>query len=151
MAYDVYPPINFNTTGRPLKLTPDQLLEKFKEYVEWAKNNPIQTKVKVDAKSVQGENYGNTTTENKPRLVSVGGFCVYIGETSSWWTNLGKGKRGDEFLRVKALIREFCEDYQKEMASANIFNANIISRLLGLVDKQQVEADVDFHFKFGDQ
>ena len=50
-----------------------------------------------------------------------------------------RGKRGEEFSRVKSSIRTYCEDYQKEMASAEIFNANIISRLLGLADKQMVK------------
>ena len=44
---------------------------------------------------------------------------------------------------VKDLIREFCEAYQKEMAAAGIFNSNIISRLLGLVDKQQQESRIE--------
>lgn len=132
-------PVRFNL-GRPLKCTPEELLEKFKEYVEWCQENPILTKVRLDARSVEGIAYGNTTTEEKPRMISVGGFLCYIGESSAWWTKLEERKRKEEFVRVKSLIREFCEEYQKEMAANHIFNANIISRLLGLADKKQVEA-----------
>ena len=76
-----------------------------------------------------------------PRLVSVGGFLVWIGEDARWYSELEKGKEGERFSKVKAYIREYCENYQKEMASANIFNANIISRLLGLADKKEVAVD----------
>lgn len=126
--------------GRPLKCTPEELLEKFKEYVQWCQDNPILTKVRLDARSVEGIAYGNTTTEEKPRMISVSGFCIFIGVTLRWWGELENGKRKKEFSAVKDLIREFCEDYQKEMAANHIFNANIISRLLGLADKKQVEA-----------
>ena len=50
-----------------------------------------------------------------------------------------EGKRADEFLKVKEKIKNYCENYQKEMAAAGIFKENIISRLLGLKDKQEVE------------
>ena len=136
--YDVYPPFNFKL-GRPLKYKPDELLEKFAEYVTWAKEHPIPIVRKVTSTTTEGKVYGSDTEEHKPRLLSIGGFLVFIGAERSWWDNLNEGKRGEEFLRVKAIIREFCEDYQKEMASAEIFNANIISRLLGLADKKEVE------------
>ena len=50
-----------------------------------------------------------------------------------------EGKRGEEFLKVKEKIKNYCESYQKEMAAAGIFKENIISRLLGLKDKKEVE------------
>ena len=132
------PPVKFADKGRPLKYTPKELAEKFVEYVEWCKNNPIILGTEVKNTSVDGREYGNTTKEMKPRLVSVAGFLVFIGESSRWWGELNDSKRQD-FSVVKALIREYCEAFQKEMAANNIFNGNIISRLLGLADKQQVE------------
>ena len=66
-------------------------------------------------------------------------FLVFIGKTESWWKNLEEGKRAEEFLKVKEKIKNYCENYQKEMAAAGIFKENIISRLLGLKDKQEVE------------
>ena len=138
MEYDVYMPINFKL-GRPLKYKPDELFEKFKEYVQWAKEHPIPIVRRVTNTTTKGDTYGSDSVEHKPRLLSIGGFLVFIGADRNWWDHLDNGKRGEEFLRVKAIIREFCEDYQKEMASAEIFNANIVSRLLGLADKQMVK------------
>lgn len=133
----IYPPVRFNL-GRPLKLTPNQLLQKFREYVQWCVDNPIVITSTTSGVSSNGSGYSNETKDEKPRLVSIGGFLVFIGESRRWWGELDNSKR--DFSVVKDLVREFCEDYQKEMASANVFNANIISRLLGLADKQQVEA-----------
>lgn len=132
-----YPPVHFAEKGRPLKYTPKALAEKFLEYLKWAERNPIEIKTSVDSVSTKGETYGSTTTEQKPRLISIGGFLVYIGATRFWWSELDRSKR--DFSNVKAIIREYCEEYQKEMASAGVFNGNIISRLLGLADKKQIE------------
>lgn len=138
MNTDIYPPINFS--WRPLKYTPEQLLEKFQEYVQWAIDHPIETggKTVVSGGGSDKQWTNETVKEEKtPRLVSIEGFLVHIGSGPSYWSQLDKSKRGDDFLKVKSFIREYCAQYQKEMASAGIFNANIISRLLGLADKVQ--------------
>ena len=150
MNENIYPPVRFNL-GRPLKYTPQQLAEKFAEYVEWEKEHPIRIKTTETSTSVQGIPYGKEAVEEKPRLVSIEGFCIWLGEARRWWDELDNDdrKRKDEFARVKAKIREYCEKYQKEMASSGLFNANIISRLLGLADKQQVEGQMNYTFNFG--
>lgn len=135
---NLYPPVKFKELGRPLKYTPKQLAEKFAEYVDWCRKNPIVVGTKTENTSVEGIAYGAKTYEEKPRLVSIGGFLVYIGATKQWWADLDNSKKAS-FSDLKAHIREFCEAFQKEMASANVFNGNIISRLLGLADKQQVD------------
>ena len=147
---NLYQPVRFNL-GRPLKLSPDQLLQKFQEYVQWCLDNPIVLKTTTTGISAQGTRYGNEIKEEKPRMVSIGGFLISIGETFSWWKNLESGKRKEEFLKVKDLIREFCEDYQKGMAAANVYNANIISRLLGLADKKQVETNAPINLTLTSQ
>ena len=144
-----YPPVRFPEKGRPLKYTPVKLQEKFVEYVQWCKDNPIVLGTKVSNTSVEGIPYGSVTTEEKPRLVSIGGFLVYIGATRSWWGELDRAKQ--DFSAVKDLIRGFCEEYQKEMAATGIFNANIISRLLGLADKKQVETNAPINLTLTSQ
>lgn len=137
---DIYPPfVNPMGVGRPLSYKPKELLSKFEEYLKWAENHPIENVYKTSGVSFSGDSYGNTNTNFKPRLISIGGFLVFIGKTESWWKNLEDGKRGEEFLKVKEIIKTYCESFQKEMAAAGIFKENIISRLLGLKDKQEVE------------
>lgn len=133
-----YPPF-VRDVGRPLSYQPEELLEKFQEYIQWAEEHPIENIFKTSGVSYSGDHYGNTNTNFKPRLISIGGFLVHIGQTESWWKMLEEGKRGKEFLKVKEKIKAYCESFQKEMAASGIFKENIISRLLGLKDKQQVE------------
>jgi hypothetical protein len=136
---DIYPPFVYHEVGRPLKYKPDELLKKFVEYIQWAKEHPIENVYQTSGTSYTGDSYGNTNKNLKPRLISIGGFLVFIGQTESWWKNLEEGKRAEEFLKVKEKIKNYCESYQKEMAAAGIFKENIISRLLGLKDKKEVE------------
>lgn len=136
---DMYPPFVYSKVGRPLSYKPMELLEKFVEYIEWAKEHPIENVFKTTGTSYAGDGYGNTNRNIKPRLISISGFLVFIGKTESWWKNLEEGKRAEEFLKVKEKIKNYCESYQKEMAAAGIFKENIISRLLGLKDKKEVE------------
>ena len=136
---DMYPPFVYHEVGRPLSYKPKELLQKFVEYIEWAKAHPIENIYETSGTSFTGDSYGNTNKNLKPRLISIGGFLVFIGQTESWWSHLKDGKRGEEFFKVKDKIKSYCESYQKEMAAAGIFKENIISRLLGLKDKQEVE------------
>lgn len=133
-----------NPLGKPPRYTPEQLAAKFEEYLQWCQDNPI-----VIEDHTEYANGFSHNTAKKPRLVCLSGFELYAGVDDSWWSKLSKRSRGEEYVRVKARIKMLCETYQKEMASAGIFNGNIISRLLGLADKQQVEGQVDYNFKFG--
>ena len=126
--------------GRPLHYTPKQLAEKFEEYVHWCENNEMEIEEKQ--KGIVGNGYVDKSTKNyKQRLVSVHGFLVFIGKTKRWWSQLSDGKQGEKFSYLKVSITEYCEDYQKEMAAAGVFNANIISRLLGLADKKELTGE----------
>lgn len=136
---DIYPPFVYHEVGRPLKFKPHELLEKFKEYIQWAKEHPIENVYQTSGTSYTGDSYGNTNKNLKPRLISIGGFLTFIGQTESWWKHLEEGKKAEDFFKVKEKIKNYCESYQKEMAAAGIFKENIISRLLGLKDKQEVE------------
>lgn len=138
---NIYPPLRFKLQGRPVNYTPEELWEKFGEYVQWAKDNPIVLGASETSTNAEGKSWDKDTQRQIPRLVSIGGFLVFIGEDDSWWSKLDNRREGEKYVRVKNYIRRYCENYQKEMASANIFNANIISRLLGLADRKEVKAD----------
>ena len=135
---NAYPPFRdpYKSVGRPLHHTPEELAGEFAKYVEWCRENPIE--IKRTTRGRTGETpFDREEVEKKPRLVSIGGFLVWLGEDDVWWSQLENGKHGAEFSRVKARVRVYCEEYQKAMASSGVFKENIISRLLGLADKQQ--------------
>lgn len=142
---NIYPPFRnpYKQTGRPLNYNPEELAAEFEKYVKWCADHPI-----VVTRSAKGKNssaagdssFNRDDVEEKPQLVSVGGFLVWLGETERWYSELETGTFGEEFSKVKARVRVYCEEYQKAMASSGIYKENIISRLLGLADKQQVSS-----------
>lgn len=128
-----------NPLGKPPRYTPEQLAEKFTEYVQWCKDNPIELKTTT---TYANGNWAEVE-DTKPRLICLSGFELFIGVSDSWWAMLAKRKRGEDYVRVKEQIKKLCETYQKEMASAGIFKENIISRLLGLADRQTQEQKIE--------
>lgn len=133
-------PFKYTLGGRPLYYSPKELAEKFVEFVEWCNDNSFNIEQTKTTETMRDEKT-ETTSTSFVRMVSVGSFLVFIGKTRRWWGELSNGKQGERFSAVKEAITEYCEEYQKEMAATGVFNANIISRLLGLADKKQIEGD----------
>ena len=128
-----------NPLGKPPRYTPEQLAEKFSEYVQWCQDHPIEL---ATTTTYANGNWAEVA-DKKPRLICLSGFELYAGVTDRWWAELAKRRRADDYARVKAEIKKLCETYQKEMASAGIFKENIISRLLGLADRQTQEQKIE--------
>ena len=137
------PPVH-NPIGRPLKYKPNELAGKFAEYVEWCQAHPF-----TDQSRVEYANGNFAATESpKPRRISISGFLVYLGTDWDWWERLDTRSAGEDFIKVKRYIKNYCETLQADMASAGLLKENIISRLLGLADKQAVSAQVDAKMEY---
>lgn len=157
---NIYPPVvnPLKRVGRPLHYTPEQLAEKFAEYVKWCEKHPIvitRTAKGSTSSHSSPSSFDREEEERKPQMISVKGFCVWLGESESWWAMLDKDSSfSQEFLRVKTYIRAYCEENQAQLASAGVLKENIISRLLGLADKQNVETKmegvIEYEVKFGE-
>lgn len=118
--------------GRPRKFKPADLLEEFQNYIQDRMSNPIVEK--EEESGYAGRNSSAKTKEKAhPQLLSIADFCVYLGCSRSWWLNLP-----DDFLIVKEHISTYIDNFQLKGASIGVFNANIVSRLLGLKDKTEV-------------
>ena len=128
-----------NPLGKPPRYTPEQLADKFVEYVQWCKDNPLEVKTTT---TYANGNWAELK-DHKPRLICLSGFELFAGVTDRWWAELAKRRRADDYARVKEEIKKLCETYQKEMASAGLFKENIISRLLGLADRQSQEQKIE--------
>lgn len=120
--------------GRPRKVaTPQKLLYLFKSYVEDRKSRPLRFEEKE--RGMVGESdISKTKTRTKHHPLSIGDFCVYLGNCRHWWNELP-----DDFLEVKRYIADWVFHYQLKGAETGEFNANIVARELGLAEKKQVD------------
>ena len=128
----LFVPFNAGKRGRPRKYTPAQLLQEFEKYVNDRMAHPLvieETETGIVGKSP----IDKTKRKVIPQLLSIGDFCIHLGTHRDWWNKLP-----EDFFGVKTHIGNFIEQYQLKGASAGVFNANIVARMLGLADKKEV-------------
>ena len=118
--------------GRPRKFRPAELLDQFEKYLLNRMSNPIIEKEEESGR-IGGHGSSKTKEKSHPQLLSVADFCVFLGCSRNWWNELP-----DEFLGVKSHISTYIDNFQLKGASIGVFNANIVSRLLGLKDKTEL-------------
>ena len=115
----------------PIFKTPDDLEKSAFEYFKWVDENPITSK--------------KTTTSDKGTFISEDtlqrpytwdGLYIFLDVF-----DLVAYKEKIEFSQVITRIDRIIRTQKFEGATAGIFNANIISRDLGLVDKKEVETN----------
>jgi hypothetical protein len=114
--------------------TPEEILENFEQYVQWAEENPL---IEVDFR-------GKDATEvrlPKKRLLTKEGFALACGFAS--WATIAvyKGKSKD-FAQVFTRIEQAIYTSKLEGAASGLFNHNIIARDLGLMNQEQVNMQV---------
>lgn len=116
---------------------PKALLDEFEKYVCWALANPIPS-----AKLASEEGLPMVINVPLRRPITISGFCVIIGCNEDYLRNfrndVRKNPKLGAFGPVIESIYQFVEDNLMEGATVNQFNANIISRKLGLIDRTDV-------------
>ena len=116
------------------------------EFFQWCDENPWTTQeVTKKSAKIAGKVVGMTeeTMKEKPaqRPYSLEGFTLYVGASVSWWRNFKRNldpehkPADDDFLTVMEQIEQIIDVNQFEGATVGAYNANIIARKLGLVDK----------------
>lgn len=120
-----------HNVGKPRKYQPLELLEKANEYFNWVIDNPLK---KTEAYNTKN---GIELIETPVmRVMSIGAFSVFAGITYQTFLNYERDESG-LYFEVCKKIRDVVENHQFEGASANLLNASIIARKLGLADKKE--------------
>ncbi|WP_299739078.1 DNA-packaging protein [uncultured Roseobacter sp.] len=119
--------------GRPpIFDDPDSLWDACCIYFEWANNNPLYADTLV---SFQGK------TQHEPvaqlRAFTLKGLCLYVGISFETWRTWREDR--PDLKEVMNRAEDVIYTQKFEGAAAGLLNAGIISRDLGLADKQQVE------------
>ena len=124
---------------KPVFESPDAMWDAACEYFEWVYNNPLY---ETKAFSYQGV----VTLEEVPRIraMTEAGLCFFldIGKTT-----LHDYKQKQDFSNVIAKIEQVIFTQKFEGAAADLLNANIISRELGLADKQELSGGIKIENK----
>jgi hypothetical protein len=118
------------------------------EYFQWCDDNPFH---KAEAKTINIGDYQSQVEIVKlpvMRPYTLHGLCSYLDCNVDYFSHFEtdlKGKVGDnyeDFRRVITRIREVIYNQKFSGAASGFFNANIISRDLGLADKKEVDKKV---------
>jgi len=119
------------TDGAPRKYEdPDVLWADCAKYFEWVDANPF--KVQINTKQ------GLTRIE-KIRPMTIGGLCLFLGIDETTWR---KWRDREDLSPITARVDAIIYEQKFAGAASDQFNANIISRDLGLADKRSVEGSI---------
>lgn len=122
--------------GRPRKFeTADSLWEACVEYFEWVEANPLFAS---DTVKFQGE--ARVIKVPKMRAMTIDGLCLFIGITHETWCQYRKSDH--DFSEVCAQVDMVIRTQKFEGAAADLFNASIIARDLGLIERRAQEMEL---------
>lgn len=127
-----------NKHGRDFKYEPEMLWNEFIDYAKWLEQNPLY-EMKVFAYK------GEVVTKEVPKMraMTIGGFQLFADICDTTWENYCKN---DNFIAVTNAIKKAVYSQKFEGAAADLLNANIIARDLGLSDKKEVSGDMSINW-----
>lgn len=115
---------------KPIFVDAEALWEACTEYFEWVEANPLwEDKVT----SFQGVNTHEPVA--KMRAMTLSGLCIFLDIDKTTWENY---RSDEDFFRVTTRVEEIIRDQKFAGAAADLLNANIIARDLGLADKAEL-------------
>ena len=118
--------------------TPELLWDAACEYFQWCEDNPLY--------EMRGFAYqGVVTKENFPKMraMTMSGLCFYLHCTESYFRVFKSllQEKDKDFLTVIHEIEIIIYNQKFQGASADLLNANIIARDLGLTDRSETKVD----------
>lgn len=115
---------------KPIFATPDDLWQACQEYFAWVEDNPLwEDKVT----SYQGENKHEPIA--KMRAMTLDGLTIFLDiGTQTWYDYAGR----EDFSEVARAVEKIIRNQKFAGAAADLLNANIIARDLGLADKSEL-------------
>ena len=116
--------------------TPAALRDAAEEYFEWIEQNPLREEKIFQ---YQGAVVGGSIS--KMRAMTITGLCRFLHITLPTWEEY---KKRNDFTYITREIEEIIKDQKFAGAAADLLNANIIARDLGLSDKKEHEVGDKF-------
>ncbi|MCX8965131.1 DNA-packaging protein [Erwinia psidii] len=119
---------------KPIFESPDALWSACCEYFEWVEQNPLW---EMKAFAYQGD--VKQATVAKMRAMTIVGLCIFLDITRQTW---GTFRLMEDFSDITTRAEEIIYDQKFSGAAADLLNANIIARDLGLAEKREVKQTV---------
>lgn len=107
----------------------DVLWSACQEYFEWVDANPLK-----EAKPFAYQGEITIAQVDKMRAMTVSGLCLFLDISLQTWVNY---RSNDDLSEVVGRADEIIRTQKFEGAAADLLNANIIARDLGLADKSE--------------
>ena len=114
----------------PVFETPEDLWDAAVEYFDWVEDNPLKA-----SETVKFQGKATLTEVPKMRAMTIGGLCIFLDIDQTTWRAYGE-KEG--FSRVVRDVEEIIRTQKFTGAAADLLNANIIARDLGLADRSEL-------------
>lgn len=114
----------------PIFAEPDELWDAATQYFVWVEENPLR-----EEKVFNGKDGIVRADVAKMRAMTISGLCIFLDIGRSTWDEY-RSKEG--FSEIVTRAEEIIRTQKFEGASADLLNANIIARELGLSDKKEV-------------
>ena len=108
---------------------PEHLWTACQEYFEWVEDNPLQ-----EEKVFHAAGQITRADVSKMRAMTIGGLCIFLDIDHTTW---GDYRKQQDFSSVITRAEGIIRDQKFSGAAADLLNANIIARDLGLRDKQE--------------
>lgn len=116
----------------PVFATASDLWDACVEYFQWVEDNPLWT-----SKTVNFQGAPIDLPEAKMRAMTIDGLCLFLDITDQTLYNYKE--RGQDFLDVITKAEKVIKYQKFTGAAADLLNANIIARDLGLKDQTSNE------------
>jgi hypothetical protein len=112
--------------------TPKALRDAAEEYFEWIEKNPLR-----EEKIFQYQGAIVDGSISKMRAMTITGLCRFLHVDFKTWEDY---KKREGFIHITREIEEVIRDQKFTGAAADLLNANIIARDLGLKDSSERES-----------
>jgi hypothetical protein len=116
---------------KPIFSDPEQLWDACVQYFEWCEENPL-----YEEKVFSAHEGLRRAEVMKMRAMTIQGLCFFLGISDETWANY---KTRDDFIGITREVEAVIYQQKFSGAAADLLNANIIARDLGLKEKSETE------------
>jgi hypothetical protein len=113
----------------PIFETPGQLWNSCEEYFTWVDANPL-----IEDKIIAFQGVATHVPVAKMRAMTIAGLCIFLDISRRTWDDY---RLRQDFVPVCTHVEQIIREQKFTGAAADLLNANIIARDLGLADRQE--------------